>query len=179
MFLARRSSVLAAHTPFSPKHNPRTWKSATAIGSSGSALEASMRVTVPSAVFATQAAPAPTVTSVGWVPTGIGSPTELSDLGSKRVTVSLARLVTQTAPSPTAIPPASAILSGARRAANRRPDRATAHGVELDHPRPAVVGNPRASCADRHPEGRPADVDRHSGMLVGQGRPGISAARAA
>jgi hypothetical protein len=84
------------------------------MGSSASPLAASIRVTVPSSVFATHAAPPPKATSAGAAPTGIGSPTDSRVVASSRVTVPLARLVIHTLPSPAAIPPGSATLAGAR-----------------------------------------------------------------
>src|SRR4051794_25394529 len=63
----------------------------------------SIRVTVPSPLFATQTDPAPTVTPVGDSPTGIVAVTDLVS-GSIRMTVLSPVSATQTAPSPTAMP---------------------------------------------------------------------------
>ena len=101
---ARSSSVPATQTAPSPTASARTCCEATSIGSSASPVAASMRVTVPSLVFATHAAPSPMATSAGRAPTSIWSIAS-PVLESKRATTPRSALVTHTAPSPTAMPP--------------------------------------------------------------------------
>src|SRR5438093_1541645 len=61
-----------------------------------------MRETVPSPLLATQTAPPPIASAVGFVPTGIAAVTELAS-GSIRRTVLSPLSATQTAPGPTTI----------------------------------------------------------------------------
>ena len=66
------------------------------------AFDGSMRVTVPSPLFATQTEPSPTATPAGARPTGIVVVTALV-LGSIRTTALSRASATQTPPAPTAI----------------------------------------------------------------------------
>ena len=74
----------------------------TSIGFMGLAVAASMRLMVPSPLFATHTDPMPTAIPTGSVPTGIEVVTA-SVTGSMRVTESPSESATHTPPSPTAI----------------------------------------------------------------------------